>query len=156
MKITLTAELGKMYARFIQRNLIAASVMAGTARLRELCVVFVNDRTMSRLHKTFMNASGTTDVLTFPLDSDKHGNVISGEIYLCVPEARRQSKIHATDVKTELLLYAVHGMLHLLGYDDTTPAAYREMHQTEDKIMTALGFGPVFFAARKRRKGANA
>ena len=103
-----------------------------------------------------MNIAGPTDVLTFPLDEDAHGDAITGEVYICVPEARRQSKIRRSDIKIELLLYAIHGMLHLLGYDDRTARAYREMHLLEDRILTELGLGPVFFASSADRKGVRA
>ncbi len=111
---------------------------------------------MSALHLKFMKTAGTTDVLTFPMDVDAGGRVNSGEVYICVPEARRQVKKSGVEARLELLLYAIHGMLHLLGYDDTTARAYRAMHDMEDAILTKLGFGPVFHrpgktVARKRR-----
>jgi len=49
----------------------------------------------------------------------------------------------------ELLLYALHGMLHLCGFDDRTDRGFRTMHRREDDILTALGFGPVFAAQPK-------
>jgi probable rRNA maturation factor len=42
------------------------------------------------------------------------------------------------------LLYSLHGMLHLCGFDDRTEPDFRRMHQTEDEILTRLGVGPVF------------
>jgi ssRNA-specific RNase YbeY (16S rRNA maturation enzyme) len=46
-----------------------------------------------------------------------------------------------------LLLYAVHGTLHLCGHDDRTAREYRIMHRTEDDLLTRLGVGPVFAAS---------
>lgn len=112
--------------------------------LNELNIVLVNDRKMAKLHKEFMNIAGPTDVLTFPIDENEAGHVTSGEVYLCVPEARRQAKIRGIEPKLELLLYAIHGMLHLLGYDDRTAAEFEKMHALEDQILTQLGLGPVF------------
>jgi hypothetical protein len=43
-----------------------------------------------------------------------------------------------------LLLYGLHGMLHLCGFDDRTERAFRAMHAKEDEILTRLGVGPVF------------
>ena len=55
-----------------------------------------------------------------------------------------------------LLLYALHGMLHLCGFDDRTAAGFKRMHGTEDRILTRLGVGPVFAPAgkpaRRRRR----
>jgi len=107
---------------------------------------------MSDLHEEFMGISGPTDVLTFPLESDERGRVTSGEVVVCVPEARRRARELRSEPRLELLLYAVHGMLHLLGYDDRTDRAYRVMHRTEDELMSELGLGPLFSRPSGRPK----
>ena len=101
---------------------------------------------MSALHKKFMGIPGPTDVLTFPMETDAHGCVITGEVIVCVSQALRQARARTIPPRLELLLYALHGLLHLLGYDDRTDSAFRIMHRTEDAILTELGFGPVFAA----------
>lgn len=113
-------------------------------RLGDLSIALVGDRRMSELHQAFMNIADPTDVLTFPLDTDARGRVTSGEVVICVPEARRQARSLKIEPKLEVLLYAIHGMLHLLGYDDLTDLAYAKMHRTEDRILTQLGLGKVF------------
>ena len=99
---------------------------------------------MSGLHERFMATAGPTDVLTFPLDEDERGRCVAGEVVVCVPEARRQAKARAIPVEHEVLLYAIHGMLHLSGFDDRTQTDYRKMHRTEDRILTELGIGATF------------
>ena len=99
---------------------------------------------MSQLHQRFLGIAGPTDVLTFELDHDSRGRVTAGEIVICVPEARRQARLRNTGVERELLLYALHGMLHLSGFDDRTAAGFGRMHQKEDEILARLGIGPVF------------
>lgn len=99
---------------------------------------------MARLHKQFMNIPGPTDVLTFELARDSRGRVVEGEIVLCVPEARRRAREHGIPLAHELLLYAIHGLLHLSGYDDLTEADFRAIHRAEDRILKRLGIGPVF------------
>jgi probable rRNA maturation factor len=90
-------------------------------------------------------------VLTFPIDQDARGRVTSGEVVICVPYARRMAKERKMPADREVLLYAIHGMLHLLGYDDRTARSYRTMHGTEDELLTELGLGPVFAPAKKVR-----
>ena len=116
-------------------------------------MVLVGDRRMGALHEEFLGISGPTDVLTFPLESDAQGGVTAGEVIVCVPEARRQAKARGIQLRLEALLYALHGMLHLLGYDDRTDRAFRIMHRTEDAILTKLGFGPVFAARSPSSRG---
>jgi probable rRNA maturation factor len=146
------------YSRFVRRKLKDAHTllksrrgnkrpriaMRGLSALQELSIVLVNDRRMRELHQRYMNDRSVTDVLTFPIDTDDAGRVTSGEVYVCVPYARREAKARGVDPTFEVLLYALHGMLHLLGYDDRTAADFRIMHRTEDELLTELGVGPVF------------
>ena len=94
-----------------------------------------------------MGVNGPTDVLTFELGHDRLGRPTAGEVVVCVPEARRQAAARDTTVERELLLYALHGVLHLSGYDDLDAAAYRRMHLAEDRILNRLGLGPIFATA---------
>ena len=148
-ELQIAAEAGNEFVPFLLRHLSRARSLL-QAPLRELSLVLVGDKRMSDLHHQFMNIKGPTDVLTFPIDTDPRGRAISGEVILCVPEARRAAKIHGTDVKNELLLYAIHGMLHLCGFDDRTESAFRKMHAKEDQILIRLGVGRVFDPAPRR------
>ncbi len=154
MKLTVTAATGKPYVAYLRRCVRAAHEILKPP-LAELSLVLVNDATMSRLHQQFMNIPGPTDVLTFPLEFDRRGRVLAGEVVVCVPEARRRSKELGIELKNELLLYALHGMLHLCGFDDRTDRGYRRMHDMEDRILRQLGIGPVF-APKGTRQGAAA
>jgi probable rRNA maturation factor len=144
LRLTLRADVasGKAYLPFLRKHLRAAHEMLRPP-LRELSVALVGDKRMSDLHVQFMGIGGPTDVLTFPLDEEA-GGVTEGEVVVCVPEARRRAADHRTRLERELLLYALHGLLHLCGYDDRTPRAYTKMHRTEDQILSRLGVGPVF------------
>jgi probable rRNA maturation factor len=142
-QLNVVAETGKAYAPFVRRMLRRARAML-RGPLREMTVVFVGDRKMISLHDEFMDLATTTDVLTFPLEEDVSGKAISGEVYVCIAEARRQAKARGVAVQKEVLLYALHGMLHLCGFDDRTGPEYRRMHDREDAILTRLGVGRVF------------
>jgi probable rRNA maturation factor len=170
--VTITAETGRAFVPFLRKNVIGAHELlvawasrpsirgaAATARrsgetpkppkvhLGEMSLALVNDARMSELHAQFMGIHGPTDVLTFPIDQDDKGHVTSGEVIVCVPQARRAARRHRIPPRLELLLYALHGMLHLLGYDDRTARDFHTMHRTEDDILERLGFGRVFDAA---------
>ena len=107
-------------------------------------IVLVGDRRMAELHQKFSGVPGPTDVLTFELEHDPDGRATSGEIVVCVPFARREAKRRGTRSENELLLYALHGLLHLSGHDDREPAAHSHMHAEEDRILKTLGIGPVY------------
>jgi probable rRNA maturation factor len=142
-RLTISAEIGKAMVGFVRGRMRRAHGML-RARVRELSVVFVGDRRMIALHRQFMGLATTTDVLTFPLDEDAAGRAISGEVYVCIGEARRQAKLRGIPVKHEVLLYCLHGLLHLCGFDDRTERDHREMHHMEDEILSGLGIGRVY------------
>ena len=138
------ALISKAHVQFLERHLRAANTHLQRP-LVELSIALVNDRTMSDLHQRYLNIAGPTDVLTFPLEEKKRG----GEIVICVPEALRRAKEHGASVRNELLLYAIHGMLHLSGMDDRTQRGFERMHRMEDRILSAIGIGPVFDPHRR-------
>lgn len=142
--ISIHASVGKTYVAYLRR-LLKACIAHIRKPPDDISIALVDDRTMSDLHQRFMNISGPTDVLTFELDHHpRTGRVIAGEIVVCVPEARRRCRENGHLLQNELLLYALHGVLHLSGYDDKTAAQYRRMHQAEDRILSRVGVGNVF------------
>jgi probable rRNA maturation factor len=138
-KLSIRADVGAALVPFLRQQLRKAHSMLPVA-LDDVSVVLVDDAVMSDLHVKFMNIPGATDVLTFPMDET------SGEVVICVPEARRRGKDHGTALRDEVLLYAVHGMLHLCGLDDRTRRGFEKMHRMEDEILVRLGVGKVFHA----------
>lgn len=149
--LEISAAAGKDLIPFLRKHLRAAHAVLKPP-LVELSLALVGDKAMADLHQRFMGIAGPTDVLTFPLDEDVRGRVTAGEVVVCIPEARRRAEAEGTHVRHEALLYALHGILHLAGYDDLTPADYRKMHRTEDRILSAIGVGAVFERGSNTRK----
>src|SRR6478752_5885854 len=115
LMLQINAATGARHVPFLRRHLGGAHAILKPA-LDEMSLALVGDARMAKLHAQFMGIAGPTDVLTFPLDEDARGRVTSGEVVVCVPEARRRAKDHKERPERELLLYALHGMLHLCGY----------------------------------------
>jgi probable rRNA maturation factor len=95
------------------------------ATLDEVFVWLISDRWMASLHQKFMHQTGPTDVLTF-----QHG-----EIFISVETARKHARVFGNSLAAELSLYIAHGLLHLHGFDDRTPAAARKMQRIQKKIL---------------------
>ena len=129
-------------AGWLEPMLARAADRAG-ARIASLSLVVVDDAAMASLHHDHLGLDTTTDVLTFDL-RDAADLPLDGEIVLCLDEARRQAQRRGHDTRVEVLLYAVHGLLHLLGEDDHADADYQRMHRREDDLLIALGVGAVF------------
>lgn len=91
-------------------------------------VLLISDRRIAELHRRFMNLSGPTDVITF-----EHG-----EIFVSAEAAKRQAKQFGTSITRELQLYILHGLLHLHGFDDDTPAAARRMGSVQARLLRQL------------------
>ena len=100
--------------------------------------LLLDDTEMIRLHKKWHNKSSSTDVLTFYQKS----NPIEADIALCVTEARKKNP---KNIEKELTLYAIHGLLHCCGFNDTTEQGFIAMHEEEDRIGKAIGLGPLYY-----------
>ena len=92
-------------------------------------------------NERFSGVEGTTDVLTFVSESEAG---IEIDLLACVDEASRRCSEFDHDLRRELLLYSVHGLLHAIGHDDHEPEAHALMHAEEDRLLTKIGVGPVF------------
>lgn len=85
----------------------------------EATIHFVDTQTICELHAEFFDDSTTTDCISFPMDdSDEEGYRVMGDVFVCPETARDYVLIHGGDVYKEITLYTIHGLLHLLGYDD--------------------------------------
>lgn len=109
-------------------------------------IVLVDDSKISELHLRFMGDPTSTDVITFPHDDEFHSGdtpvsteeglqTVQGEIVISTETAVRQSQEHDTHAEYETLLYVVHGVLHLLGYDDHEEEQFKVMALRQSQIL---------------------
>ena len=111
----------------------------------QISIYITHDAEMAELHFDHTGIKGTTDILTFDLRDDiEDHTTIEVDIVLCIDEAQRQAGIRKHAIKDELLLYSIHGLLHVQGYNDHDDKEYAAMHQQEDMILTKLGIGAIF------------
>jgi probable rRNA maturation factor len=123
------------------RRVVLRATPVGADRWGEIVVRVVDDPEMTRLHARHRGDATTTDVLTFPDASDGRMSV---DLAVCRDEAARQAATRGHRIEEELLLYAVHGLLHCAGYDDHDPDAAAAMHAQEDRLLGEIGVGPVY------------
>jgi probable rRNA maturation factor len=132
-------------ARWVElaQHVLVAEGVAGDA---ELSLLFVDEPTISRLNRRFMDADGPTDVLAFPIDdpvdeaavrtdarSMGPAPLLLGDVVVCPAVAERQAPEHAGSYDDELALLVVHGVLHVLGHDHAgvTEAATMQARERE-------------------------
>ena len=117
----------------------------------EISLAVVDDDTIRRLHSRFLGVDEPTDVLSFPLTSG--GEALEGEIIASAETAARRAREFGWRDEDELLLYIVHGALHLVGYDDSTPEARTAMRAAEGDCLANFGLKPQYDAAASLEAG---
>jgi probable rRNA maturation factor len=99
-------------------------------------IAIVDDPTIHRLNRQFLEHDYPTDVLSFALAEPPH---LEGEIVASIDTARREAVAAGWSTEAELLLYAVHGALHLVGHDDHEPCDAAAMRAAEQSVLARLG-----------------
>lgn len=107
----------------------------------DVTVVLTDDQTLRDLNRTYRNIDTPTDVLSFNLDDDLvaegQEDIPLGDIYISVERARSQAAEAGRPLQHELQHLAVHGSLHLLGFEHDTDAGFRLMREEEDRFLLA-------------------
>ena len=108
-------------------------------RLAEISIAIVSDERMHELNLQYLQHDSPTDVLSFVLGRDERGRSLDGEIIASSDYAAREAAGYGWTTDDELLLYVVHGCLHLVGYDDTTSEGQAAMRAAEAKYLREFG-----------------
>ena len=103
----------------------------------EINVSFVNDDYMTELHIKWMDEPGTTDVLSFPMDMpETPGEAVTlGDIVISPVVAAEQAKAQGHSIEHEIYILAMHGLLHIIGYDHADKAEEKVMFDLQEKII---------------------
>jgi len=100
-------------------------------------VNFVSEATIRDLHQRFLRDSTPTDIITFDLGMTPHQHRLAA-IYICPEVAQRHAERFKTSITEELQRLVIHGVLHLLGYDDKSPSQRQRMRTRENQILRSL------------------
>ena len=105
-------------------------------------IAIVDDAEIRKVNKQFLNRSSATDCLSFNLsDNDARK---SFELVVNAEKAVKEASLRGHSSEAELALYVTHGLLHNLGFDDSTQGQAKKMHDAEDEILQQLGYGSVY------------
>lgn len=96
---------------------------------RGLSIVFVGARRMRAINKKYLKHDHVTDVLTFDLGEN------AGEMIICPRIAHANAKAYQTSTENEIILYVIHGILHLAGFDDHSPKDILQMRKMEKELL---------------------
>lgn len=104
---------------------------------KKTSILFCSNKIIKKLNKKFFNRRAATDVIVFPLD-DTFDSDYLGEIIISVEEAVKAGKKYGNTWQKEMILYLIHGILHLLGYDDIQTKRRKIMGEKQEKILSEL------------------
>ena len=129
-------------------------VLAAEAASVAISVALVDDPTIRALHREFQDQDSATDVLSFPLSDDGDGPDAfdpdaegpGGEVVVSVDTARREAATRGVPFEAELSLYVIHGVLHIIGYDDLEDAPRERMRAAEARHLASAGYPADLFA----------
>lgn len=113
----------------------------------EVSIAVVDDAEIHELNRRYLDHDWPTDVLSFVIDAS--AGRLEGEIIVSAETARRQASRFGWRPEDELLLYVVHGALHLVGYDDRTEADRDGIRAAEQRHLRQWGLTPRYDGPRR-------
>lgn len=139
-----TAEQLEMLEQILREAAASENVPDGT----EVGVSFVDNERIRLMNRDYRGKDAPTDVLSFALEEEGEGEVdiigadmplVLGDIVISIPKAKEQAAEYGHSFMRELGFLAVHGFLHLLGYDHETEEEERVMFAKQEEILTRFG-----------------
>ncbi len=103
----------------------------------EINAAIVDDPSLAALHDEYLGDPSATDVMSFPFERTK--DYVEGEIVASADMAANVAERFGWTAENELLLYVIHGTLHVVGYDDVSPELRKTMRKAETKYLAAVG-----------------
>jgi len=153
MPVLVDIQVPAQFDPVIDRELLRQAVEATLRRQAyrddaEVVLVIAGEEDMRSLNRQFRNLDSPTDVLSFPGTLDE-GFVTPegyagylGDVVICYPRAEVQAAEAGRSVAQELQLLTIHGVLHLLGFDDADEAGWRRMTEIQNAILVSLESAP--------------
>ncbi len=125
-------------------DLVAFVARREGVRLAEVDVAVVGAGEMASLNRRYLATRGATDVLSFDL-SEAHRGGLCVQLVVCGDVAAAQAAARGLGSRRELMLYVVHGLLHQMGYEDSSVRGAAKMHARQDELLAE-------FLRRRRRR----
>lgn len=119
----------------IKKAILRVFSKEGLKKSGEITISFVGDKKIRELNLQYLHKDRPTDVLAFNL-SEPQDKEMAADIVVSVDTAIHNAKIFKTTPVYELYLYAVHGMLHILGYNDRNERERKIMREKTNNILT--------------------
>ena len=132
----------KQLHRYLKKILVFLSAKGGFSSggnisSKKLSILLSDNSLIKKLNKKYFKKASVTDVIAFPLTDDLEPDYL-GEVVVSVEEAAHMAKKLGCKWQDELRLYLIHGILHLVGYDDSTKAKRKCMEKKQERILKMM------------------
>ena len=126
------------------KEMILHLLRAQKVKQAEISLTFVGAQRIRKLNREYLGRDRTTDVISFDLSGGRPvsesgrsaGCPLVGDIYVCVPRAKKQASDYGISAEEELFRLAVHGVLHLMGYDHEKDTESRRMNRLQEQLVS--------------------
>ena len=137
MEITLNNFQKKVFLPRKKIKKLVQKVLKGEAvkKTGRINFCFVDQALMIKLNRRFLKTKSATDVLAFDLSDKKNPQIILADIIISTPAALKQAVKFKTSPHYEIFLYLVHGLLHILGFNDQTHLQINQMRKKESQYV---------------------
>lgn len=145
-----TNEVQKEHIDLVEKLLQHAAKVENIEEDSEVSITFVTNEAIHEINRTYRDKDQPTDVISFALEELSDGEVeilgedmprVLGDIIISIDRTKEQAEEYGHTFERELGFLAVHGFLHLLGYDHMTTEDEKEMFSKQDKILSSYGLG---------------
>lgn len=109
----------------------------GAKKIKQLNLVFMTDDQLLEVNRQYLDHDYYTDIITFD-HSDQPSKIIEGDLYISLDRVKENAGHHGVSVSEECYRVMVHGLLHLLGFEDKNPEAAAIMRQKEEEMLKLL------------------
>ncbi|MGG2095405.1 rRNA maturation RNase YbeY [Bacillus sp. S13(2024)] len=145
-----TGEVKEEYVDMIQQLVEKAADTESVEDGTELSITFVNNERIQEINRDYRDKDQPTDVISFAMEDMGEGEMeivgvemprMLGDIIISIPRAKEQAEEYGHSFERELGFLAVHGFLHLLGYDHMTEEEEKVMFGKQKEILDTFGLG---------------
>jgi len=136
IEITNLSKVKRLKIRNIRKVLSLVFSLLGIPS-SQASILLCDNKFIRKLNRKFFNESGVTDVISFPLKDATNPQYL-GEVVVCVEEAVKLAKVYSNTWQEELVLYLIHGILHIIGFDDIKAKDRLKMQAKQEKILSKL------------------
>ncbi|SOC20866.1 probable rRNA maturation factor [Ureibacillus xyleni] len=145
-----TSQVQKEHIELVEKLLQHAATVLNIEDGSEVSITFVTNEAIHEINREYRQKDQPTDVISFALEELGEGEIeivgedlprILGDIIISIDRTREQAQEYGHTFERELGFLAVHGFLHLLGYDHMTPDDEKTMFGKQDEILSSYGLG---------------